>query len=280
VAFCTSVSIAGCSAIIQPNTGLLDDDAGNAMSLEDSGTIDVDAGGVRHDAGEVDAWQMPGCPAPCTDGTVCDGVQCVCPFGACCPACAIDQLCVSADCIACGGGGEPCCDGGFCGAGSVCDGTTCQPCGGVDQACCDAGACDPGGICNGTTCDACGMDGQPCCDGGGCTGGATCQSDGLCHGGSMGCGNEGDPCCVGGTCNDASLFCSGGFPLGGGSCVHCGATGEHCCGSATGTLGHCDTGNVCTSSNFCQACGGAGERCCPGGSCRDGRTCHSGFCSG
>jgi hypothetical protein len=143
-------------------------------------------------------------------------------------------------CNGCGGAGQACCDGVWCGAGACCDQTakTCvsngAACGG-GQGTCSHGSCG-GGTCGGM--------GQACC---GVAVGCTAPYS-VCQGGTcVGCGGTGQPCCPG---NDppGGMWCSNGqvCDKGSGNCVACGASGADCC-----------PGNLCNAGN----CGGNGK--CP-----------------
>ncbi len=261
-------NLLGCSALVAPDTSRLHDDVDAAMQSE------VDAWSpMRPDAAtRPDAWQMPGCSAPCTDGTVCDGTSCVCPPDACCPVCGTNETCTFGSCVSCGNDGDACCDGGACNAGTTCVAGSCTACGGVGEACCDGNQCDPGGACNGLTCDACGEVGQACCEGT-CNGDATCSpSDGQCHGTST-CGAEGQACCIPNSCSSTDLVCQG---VVGGMCVQCGAQGQPCCSGNSCNNGTLSCQGSIAGGGTCNPCGLAGQRCCTGGHCRDGATCRTG----
>lgn len=136
-------------------------------------------------------------------------------------------------CTACGGSGQPCCDGVWCGGGGCCDQTvdTCvantATCGG-GQGKCFEGACLGGG---------CGGLGQACCGGGvGCTAPfSACQAN-VC----VGCGGPGEPCCPGN--NTGGFWCSAGETCVSGSCATCGGNGQPCCAGAECRAGICNAG--------------------------------------
>jgi hypothetical protein len=56
----------------------------------------------------------------------------------------------------------------------------------------------------------------------------------------------------------------------GGTCQHCGGTGELCCSGNSCTSGTCSGGT-------CQTCGLRGQPCCNGVSCSQG-ICQAGRC--
>src|SRR5688572_33082479 len=97
-----------CSAIVTPDPNRL----GGGL---DAATAEPDAPGNDDDAPigldtfvEVDAPPIP-CADGCPDGEVCEGGVCVCPDGACCPACTAPEVCLDGTCGLCGATGEPCC---------------------------------------------------------------------------------------------------------------------------------------------------------------------------
>jgi hypothetical protein len=90
-------------------------------------------------------------------------------------------------CVACGGDGQPCCDGfdrTRCGPDLVCDsdffGGTCTACGGDGEPCCPGRVCDADLACGGFegTCGPCGALDEPCCADGVCDSPLTCEFGG------------------------------------------------------------------------------------------------------
>jgi hypothetical protein len=138
---------------------------------------------------------------------------------------------------------------------------------GLTDAGCFASTCAPGTMCNPTTgtCD-------PMPDAGcmaiGCSGGLICHPDGTCGAcdtaidgccpqcdatrtcdvgthtcvSSSGCGGDGQDCCFSLSPCDSHFTCTGW----GGTCTHCGRTGEPCCG------GGCDGGGTCGWDGLCS----------------------------
>ena len=140
------------------------------------------------------------------------------------PAPATTAACATVAGAPCGLTGQPCCGlnatggGGFCSGDSArCTMGTCLACGGAGQLCCqggDAYACSRGLQCldNGMdapdTCGECGGPNQRCCADDECSSGLTCAGGGagvpdMC----LACGGTGQPCCDNDTCG-AGLGCS------------------------------------------------------------------------
>jgi len=231
-------SLAGCSAIIEPDPGRLGGGQDAGFSLLDSGR---DAGGTGDDAGpRPDGGQV--CPASCDDDVACTADAC--EDGRCThtpndAACADGERCnpvlgcVPSRCTS----DAECSDGIFCNGEERCDaaagGSGCVP--GA------APACDDGASCTADRCDALRdecvsePDHAMCADTVGCTvdtcnpalsdlasGCAHAPSDALC---------ATDFCTTGGTC-DATSGCVGG------------------------TARDCRDGNPCTSDS-CDSAAGA-----------------------
>jgi hypothetical protein len=104
--------------------------------------------------------------------------------------------------------------------------------------------------------------------------------------GNFNCGGVGQICCAGlngtGFCTGSSAYCLNAM------CVHCGATGEHCCNGESCSNGGCCTpvnnvytcvapnalcsnGMMCSNAS-CGNCGGIGQQCCVGGVCTQQNT--------
>ena len=139
-------------------------------------------------------------------------------------------------CSACGGAGQPCCEG------IVCDG----------EACCDQGPNQPTCVASGGACS--GADGV--CQGGGCNGGT--------------CGLVGQAECIWAGCTGPYTENNNNI------CEPCGGLGQECCDSASGKFcgapNVCfDDGN----NKFCEPCGAIGQACCLGDLCPTSGSCNN-----
>jgi hypothetical protein len=202
-------------------------------------------------------------PNPCTQH-VCQGNMCVAMnvMGAC-----PNGVCVNGAC-ACGGQGQPCCQGSGppCQGNLDCQGAgpirTCGTCGAVGGPCCTSGStpCAAGGVCNTTTmmCEACGTRGARCCANNMCAASLACVA-GTCQ-----CGGAGQPCCPG-----AGRACEAGCCGGGGVAGICGVdtpvdicsrmnancgsltVTDRCNTMRTVTCGACTCPQVCNNANRC-----------------------------
>jgi hypothetical protein len=101
-------------------------------------------------------------------------------------------------CVACGLGGQPCCDGKHCLSGACCDEST-----GTYLCVAPGNACGGAlGVCRNGSCGGCGALTEPCCGAGFCT-----ESNTVCSTGNTGCeqcGGIGERCCP------PDNYCSGG----------------------------------------------------------------------
>ena len=304
----TGVCIASSAATWSATGGTID-----GSGLYTAGTV---AGSYQVTASStVDASLLRSVPVTVAGGACgTNGLQC-CANATCTEAgtaCGAGNLCV-----ACGGYLAPCCTDGTC-TGYACIGGTCSICGEpTANGCCTNG----GGECPGNTtgllrcdhntgtCMVCGEVGHPCCTGSTCfavpsiaapDGGGNCSND-VC----VACGARGQPCC---TKTQTAFSSSGVYTFGiddpvcdqfgsigccswcasssvdacdGGTCSHCGDTGEACC--ATSNAGPDCRGKTCTQSlNVCSAgkcthCGSSDEPCCAGTApwCSSGYMCCS-----
>lgn len=186
-------------------------------------------------------------------------------------------------CIACGGDGQPCCNGS-CGTGSTCDvasstcftctpGAVCEPgnacrigvesCGGGMRSCVDVNdqarglGCGEGKACDGSgACESCGGDGQPCC-------GDLCSTGFACDASTFTCFDcaKGEACTSDAGCRTGTLSCAQGEAL----CIEdADVQRSTSCGEGAD--------KACDGAGLCAACGGEGEVCC-------GTRCDSGvFC--
>jgi hypothetical protein len=175
----------------------------------------------------------------------------------------------------CGGIGANCCNGNpngsgeafdFCTtSGTVCNADTkqCGACGGAGQPCCE------GVICSGDACCDQGPNVPTCvASGDNCSGGDGTCSGGGCEGGTCGlvfqaeCNSAG---CTGPYTENNNNICE-----------PCGGLGQECCDSAQGKYcgapNVCfDDGN----NKTCGACGGIGQPCCLGDLCPTSGTCNN-----
>jgi hypothetical protein len=150
-------------------------------------------------------------------------------------------VCTGQNCAACGGAGQPCCNGTSCGGGGCCDNNT-GLCLGAGTACgagANAGTCTNGGCQSGR----CGRLGEPACPGGiGCTAPYTFEQNGNC----VACGAQDQICCDNGNngryCGAGELCVNNGN---GGRCQACGGMGQACCLGRTCATGACNGNNVC-----------------------------------
>jgi hypothetical protein len=203
------------------------------------------------------------------DGSTNSPTRCAqgCANNACCTG---NTVAINGRCAACGGEGQPCCNG-TCNSPLSCDARThscvmpCSPLMGgncVMNNPCQSGTYDCGGACRTTNHDN-----------------VPCGANFLCKGGNC------PTLCV------ANGDCAPGFACSRGACVHCGQVGEPCCGNPTGATtinadyfrklhARCpSSGAVCDEdSGTCLACGDNNSVfCCPNGdgtqSCSPGFSC-------
>jgi len=134
------------------------------------------------------------------------------------------------NCLACGGPGQPCCDGNNCDGGGCCDHNT-DTCVGEGNNCsnnqgtCSAGSCQGG---------SCGALGQECCNNGvSCTADFTDCTNDTCSP----CGGLGQRCCDG----VGGRYCGSPYACENNTCKTCGGLGELCC-----------PGDVCDGSFTCN----------------------------
>lgn len=199
--------LAGCSVVIDPDTGLFGDESG-----ADMGPIGSDGGGT--DTGPSE------CPGGCDDGVPCTNDQCVdgrCLQGPDDSLCAAGERCDPVSgCVP-----ERCTDDAECGA----DGIACN---GVEA--CVSGTCQTS---PGTSCD----DGNPCttdtCGGGGCTN-TPVDADGD---GAPAMGVDGVSCEGGTDCADDD---SGRRP---GAAEACDGLDQDCDGAVDEGVPMCDGGS-------------------------------------
>jgi len=126
--------------------------------------------------------------------------------------CDSGYTCSASTCVACGGSGQPCCNGTTCNSGYACNSTTltCAACGGSGQPCCSNSTCNTGYTCNATSsrCQTCGvLSEQLCCRNTtsglftNCTNSSlTCNttaSPPVCYVPAAACGASGQACCGG-----------------------------------------------------------------------------------
>jgi hypothetical protein len=136
-----------------------------------------------------------------------------------------------ASCQACGGAGQPCCDGNVCGDNNGCCDQDTHTCVLNGAACAGGLGTCMGGGCQGGTC---GKIGQALCAGIGCTAAFAIERNAQC----VPCGGSGERCCPG----RGGDFCGAPFVCnGGGMCEPCGGTGQLCCPGGRCTTGTCMT---------------------------------------
>jgi hypothetical protein len=242
----------GKSRLLQKGHEDAGDDPGNSDDSDTSAPA-VDAAGrdLRTAAGASDAL-----PA---DGPV--SIDTGCPPGSTC---------------ACGGIGQPCCngsdctsDGNPCNGDEVCVEKTCQHqnpviCTAMD-ACHGVGVCQPAdGTCTNPprtgSCD----DQDPC------TQNDSCQS-GLCKGTPLSCGTG--QRCSNGACVCDPATCSSGKTCVNTTCVACGALNQPCCN------GGCNGGLSCSSGTCKTTCDSRMGQACDTNTCSPGKYDCSGRCA-
>lgn len=186
-------------------------------------------------------------------------------------------------CEACGGPGQPCCDGaltGFSGKcySSVLDPRACESC--FEGSTCDARMAAGGEWVGSRVCLACGTTlGKACCAPDvryalyRCTRDTTTRhrldcADAFVGGVCVECGAlEQVPC------GQETRKCDAGLTPVGGRCVPCGALGQPSC------EGDCQNGLVDRNGICAPPCGRMGQGCCGAGGCRDNFTvCSAGLC--
>jgi hypothetical protein len=198
-----------------------------------------------------------GCEADLSRPQTCGGCTAVCGTG---KMCALSGQ--THQCVACGGAGQPCCDGNTCGAGTACSNGTCT------TTCVPGATCGTNNMCTKslTSCTT----GTPVCVATAINEGIACATP-TCSGSS-----SVEKRCSGGQCvsqtpKSCMYGCSGGMcnadcPSGSNKT----ATGCTPCGAGTEASPQpcCEKGSPCSGKRICCTqghCGGSGDRCIPCG---------------
>jgi hypothetical protein len=167
-----------------------------------------------------------GCPFCCVEGR-CVQMSQDCDSGS---VCSVAMAAAPPQCVACGGVGQPCCQGQTCTDGCCNTNSQAGTCVALSTLCSNGitplYCLAPNG--STPTCRPCGGPGQTCCPGSACNNQNDCcdPTSGSCQ-------------AAGSSCAQANTFCSQK------SCTPCGGSNQHCCPTTPGCVsGTCNGGTL------------------------------------